>query len=106
MVVDVDLSVRMPPAITVPVDAVVDSGAHARVYVEQGDGVFEPRQVETGWRSGERVEIVHGLQPGERVVAAATFLVDSESRLKASGSEPARIPAGTAAMHEHHEGPR
>jgi Cu(I)/Ag(I) efflux system membrane fusion protein len=90
MVVDVELPVRMPPAITVPIDAVVDSGARARVYVEHGDGVFEPRQVETGWRSGERVEILHGLQSGERVVAAATFLVDSESRLKASGPEGRR----------------
>jgi Cu(I)/Ag(I) efflux system membrane fusion protein len=101
MVVDVELPLRMRPAVTVPVDAIVDSGARARVYVESGEGVFEPRQVETGWRSGERVEILHGLQPGERVVAAATFLVDSESRLKASGSETARIPA-PAGMHEHH----
>jgi membrane fusion protein, copper/silver efflux system len=106
MVVDVELPIRMPPAVTVPVDAVVDSGARARVYVEHGEGVFEPRQVETGWRSGERVEILHGLQPGERVVAAATFLVDSESRLKASGSEPARTPAGPAGIDEHHEGRR
>jgi multidrug efflux pump subunit AcrA (membrane-fusion protein) len=90
MVVDVELPIRMPPAVTVPIDAVVDSGARARVYVEHGDGVFEPRQVETGWRSGERVEILHGLQPGERVVAAATFLVDSESRLKASAPEGRR----------------
>lgn len=104
MVVDVELPIRMPPAVTVPVDAVVDSGARARVYVEYGEGVFEPRQVETGWRSGERVEILHGLQPGERVVAAATFLVDSESRLKASGSEPARTPARPAGIDEHHEG--
>jgi YHS domain-containing protein len=44
--------------------------------------VFEPRAVQTGWRSGDRVEIVHGLAEGERVVGAGTFLVDSESRLK------------------------
>jgi membrane fusion protein, copper/silver efflux system len=101
MVVDVELPVRMPSAVTVPLDAVVDSGARARVYVEQGEGVFEPRQVETGWRSGERVEILGGLQPGERVVAAATFLVDSESRLRASSPETARITAA-AGMPEHH----
>ena len=82
MLVDVELSVRLPPAVTVPLDALVDSGAHARVYVEHGEGIFEPREVETGWRFSERVEILHGVQPGERVVVAATFLVDSESRLK------------------------
>ena len=101
MLVDVELPVRMPTAVTVPLDALVDSGAHARVYVERGEGVFEPREVETGWRFGERVEIRQGVQPGERVVVAATFLVDSESRLKtpASGPQPARThdrPAGMA----------
>jgi len=101
MLVDVALPVRMPAAITVPVDALVDSGTHTRIYVEHGEGVFEPREVETGWRFGEQVEILHGVQPGERVVAAATFLVDSESRLKTpSSGRPAwpkdRPPAPTA----------
>jgi Cu(I)/Ag(I) efflux system membrane fusion protein len=92
MLVDVELPVRLPPAITVPLDALIDSGARARVYVERAAGVFEPREVETGWRFGERVEIRQGLHTGERVVVAATFLVDSESRLKtpASGPAPAR----------------
>jgi Cu(I)/Ag(I) efflux system membrane fusion protein len=90
MLVDVELPVRLPPAITVPLDALVDSGARARVYIEHGEGIFEPREVETGWRLGERVEILQGVQPGERVVVEATFLVDSESRLKtpASGAAP------------------
>jgi len=82
MLVNVELPVRLPPAVTVPLDALVDSGENARVYVEHGEGVFEPRQVEAGWRVGDRVEILRGIQPGERVVVAATFLVDSESRLK------------------------
>ncbi len=86
--VDVELPVHMAPAITVPLDALVDSGAHARVYVERSEGTFEPREVETGWRFGDRVEIRRGVQPGERVVVAATFLVDSESRLKAPSSSP------------------
>jgi len=81
MLVDVDLPVRLPAAITVPVDALVDSGENARVYVQHGEGVFEPREVATGWHYGDRVEILRGLQPGEQVVVAATFLVDSESRL-------------------------
>jgi Cu(I)/Ag(I) efflux system membrane fusion protein len=88
MLVDVELPVRLPPALTLPLDALIDSGESARVYVERGDGVFEPREVKTGWRFGERVEILQGLQPGERVVASATFLVDSESRLKTPASRP------------------
>src|SRR5229473_1556684 len=93
MLVDVELPVHLPPGVTVPVDALVDSGVRTRVYVEHGEGVFEPRDVETGWRYGEQVEIRKGVQPGERVVVAATFLVDSESRLKSSA--PVRAPART-----------
>jgi len=103
MLVDVGLPVRLPPAVTVPLDALVDSGARTRVYVEHGENVFEPREVETGWRFGEQVEIRHGVEPGERVVVAATFLVDSESRLKtpAAGPQPARATDKPAAMPEH-----
>jgi Cu(I)/Ag(I) efflux system membrane fusion protein len=103
MLVDVEMPVRMPAAVTVPLDALVDSGALARVYVERGEGVFEPREVETGWRFGDRVEILRGVRPGERVVVAATFLVDSESRLKAPASAlaPARVTDGPASMPGH-----
>lgn len=87
MFVDVDLPVTMPAGLTVPLDAVIDTGREQRVFVESSSGVFEPRQVQAGWRFGDRVEIVHGLKEGERVVAAGTFLVDSESRLK-SGAQP------------------
>jgi Cu(I)/Ag(I) efflux system membrane fusion protein len=102
MLVDVELPVRLPPAVTVPLDALVDSGTHARVYVEHGENMFEPREVETGWRFGDRVEILHGVRPGERVVVAATFLVDSESRLNtpASGPAPARTANRPAGMPE------
>ena len=86
MLVDVDLPVRVAPAITVPMDALVDSGTQQRIYVQRTDGNFEPREVATGWRTSERVQILQGVQPGERVVVSATFLVDSESRLKAPAS--------------------
>ena len=103
MVVDVDLAIRTSAAVTVPMDALVDSGEHARVYVEHGEGVFEPREVETGRRMGEQVEILSGVQPGERVVTGATFLVDSESRLRmpASAKPPAHSAGKPVDMHEH-----
>jgi Cu(I)/Ag(I) efflux system membrane fusion protein len=94
MYVDVELPVARPPGLTVPQDAVIDSGSEQRVFVERSSGVFEPRLVQTGWRSGDRVEIVQGLAEGERVVATGTFLVDSESRLKSvTPSPPGQGPA-------------
>ncbi|MBV9442944.1 MAG: efflux RND transporter periplasmic adaptor subunit, partial [Acidobacteriaceae bacterium] len=82
MLVDVAFAVRRPPAVTVPVDALVDSGTRSRVYVARENGIFEPREVETGWRHGDRVQITSGIRPGEQVVTNATFLIDSESRLR------------------------
>jgi membrane fusion protein, copper/silver efflux system len=81
MFVDVELPIALPAAIVVPVDAVLDSGARKTVFIERGAGVFEPRQVETGWRSGGVVEIVSGVSTADRVVVAGTFLLDSESRI-------------------------
>jgi Cu(I)/Ag(I) efflux system membrane fusion protein len=91
MFVDVELAVPLPAAVTVPADAVVDSGLRKTVFVERGDGVFESREVQTGWRAGARVEIVTGLSPGERIVVSGAFLLDSEFRIRhpqAPGSRP------------------
>ncbi len=82
MLVDVEFFLRLPPAITVSSDAILDSGARKTVFVDLGEGHFEPRAVETGWRFGEQVEIVNGLTPGERIVTSGNFLIDSESRMK------------------------
>jgi len=83
MFVNVELPASLPAGLTVPEDAVIDSGLSKRVYVETSAGHFEAREVETGWRLKDRVQIVKGLREGESVVAAGTFLVDSESRLQA-----------------------
>jgi RND family efflux transporter MFP subunit len=82
MFVDVEFPVQLPPAITVPADAILDSGLRKTVFVDRGNGFFEPREVETGGRVGERIEIVRGLLAGERIVVSGTFLLDSESRMK------------------------
>jgi YHS domain-containing protein len=52
------------------------------VFVDRGGGYFEPRRVETGWRIDDRIEVVKGLMPGERIVLSGNFLLDSESRMK------------------------
>jgi membrane fusion protein, copper/silver efflux system len=90
MFVDVEIPVQLPEAITVSADAILDSGIRKTVFVDRGNGFFEPRTVETGWRMGNRVEIVRGLKPGERIVISGNFLIDSESKLEmaASGMQP------------------
>ena len=68
----------------IPTDAVVDSGTRKIVFVALGDGKFQPREVELGDSDGVHAEVVKGLAAGEQVVTRANFLIDSESRLRAS----------------------
>jgi Cu(I)/Ag(I) efflux system membrane fusion protein len=83
MFVDVEFPVDLPAALVVPADAIVDSGLRKTVFVDRGNGSFEPRLVETGWRAGDDVEVTKGLMAGERIVISGTFFIDSESRMKA-----------------------
>lgn len=82
MFVDVELPIELPATLAVPTDAVLDTGLRKTVFVDRGSGFFEPREVQTGWRLGNKVEITSGLSPGERIVVSGTFLIDSESRLE------------------------
>jgi membrane fusion protein, copper/silver efflux system len=68
----------------IPQDAVVDSGTEKIVFVALGNGKFQPRIVRLGDTSGNAVEVVSGLKDGEEVVTRANFLIDSESKLRAS----------------------
>jgi len=82
MFVDVEFPLQRPSALTVPSESVIDTGLRRTVFVDRGNGYFEPRQVETGWRASGRIQIISGLSEGERIVVSGTFLVDSESRIK------------------------
>jgi membrane fusion protein, copper/silver efflux system len=70
--------------LTVPVSAVIDSGNRQVVIVERGEGLFEPRSVKLGLRGDGFIEVREGLKAGDKVVVAATFLIDAESNLRAA----------------------
>jgi Cu(I)/Ag(I) efflux system membrane fusion protein len=100
--------------ITVARDAVVDTGLQQHVFVAVDDR-FEPRSVVVGTQLADRVEIRDGLKAGERIVAAGVFLLDSESRLRATGgagghqhgtpasAQQASSPSATDAHAEHRQ---
>jgi Cu(I)/Ag(I) efflux system membrane fusion protein len=81
---DATLDLGARTAVTVPADAVVDTGEDQYVFVSRGSGRFEPRRIRAGWRGGGRVAVLEGIAEGERVVTTANFLLDSESRLRAA----------------------
>jgi Cu(I)/Ag(I) efflux system membrane fusion protein len=72
------------PVIAVPNSAIIDSGTEQIVLVAKGEGRFEPRRVTLGRRGEGYREVLEGLRAGEDVVTTATFLIDSESNLKAA----------------------
>ena len=96
MFVDVTSDLESAEGVTVPDDAVIDTGDRRVVFVETAPGTFEPREVEVGLRGSGRAVVVSGVHEGERVATRANFLLDSESRLRAA-LQTASQPAGAAA---------
>ena len=85
MYVDAEIDAGSPqPALAVPESAILDTGSRQAVFVDKGQGRFEPRDVKLGHRGGGYVEIRQGLAEGEPVVVSANFLIDAESNLMAA----------------------
>jgi Cu(I)/Ag(I) efflux system membrane fusion protein len=79
---DVEIRVNLGKKLVIPESAVMDTGRAMVVYVDRGEGTYEPREIKTGIRTEGNIEVLRGLKSGERVVASANFLVDSEAQLK------------------------
>ena len=95
MYATVRLSTPRRSALTVPSTAVLRGGDRDVVFVDVGDGSLLPREVEIGGSAGALTEILGGLEPGQRVVTSAQFLLDSESNLgEVMKSMIAQMPAG------------
>jgi RND family efflux transporter MFP subunit len=97
MFANVELRTPASRGLTVPADAVLDSGTRQTVFVAQGEGNFIPRPVTVGRRVGDVVEITSGLKEGEQVASAAAFFLDSESQLRAGLQSYEPPPAEVAA---------
>lgn len=86
MFVNVSIRVPLGSEVSVPIDAVFDTGERQLVFVEAAEGEYEPRAVKVGHRAEGQYQILSGLKEGETVVTQANFLLDSESRLRATGA--------------------
>lgn len=103
MFANVQLSGRtLRDVIVVPTESIIRSGKRSLVFVDRGNGQVEPREVRIGAEADDWVQVLAGLDAGERVVVSAQFLIDSESRLQEAiakmrspgGSPPAREMEG------------
>jgi Cu(I)/Ag(I) efflux system membrane fusion protein len=83
MYVDAEIDIGNPePVLAIPDNAVLDTGSKQAVFVDKGEGRFEPRAVKLGHRGDGYVEIREGIAEGEPVVVSANFLIDAESNLE------------------------
>ena len=82
MYVDVYLKAELAEALAVPAEAVMSTGEQNLVFVAQGEGFFEPRDVKLGAKAEQFYEVKSGLAAGERIAVSGNFLIDSESRLQ------------------------
>lgn len=98
---NVEVALESGEGVLVPDTAVLDTGERQVVFVAAGEGRFVPRVVVVSLRADGKALIASGLEEGETVVRAATFLLDSESRIRSavSGASTGEAP-GTG--HEGH----
>jgi Cu(I)/Ag(I) efflux system membrane fusion protein len=82
----VTLRTESVKTLVVPKEAVLDTGLRQLVYLDRGQGVYEPAPVKLGRKSQDRVEVLEGIKEGDRVVTSANFLLDAESKLASAGS--------------------
>jgi multidrug efflux pump subunit AcrA (membrane-fusion protein) len=84
MYVDAVIEVDFGSRLAIPADAVIHTGTRTVVYTPTSPATFEPREIELGVKSEDFYEVVSGLKEGDELVAAGTFLLDSESQLRAA----------------------
>ena len=88
---NVVLGVDAGRRLVVPKEAVLDSGLRQLVFLDLGQGVYQPYPVKLGRRSQEYVEVLEGVKEGDRVVTSANFLLDAESKLASAGGMQAMM---------------
>lgn len=87
--------------LTVPTEAIIETGKRSIVMVSEGEGKFAPVDVETGIEVDGRTEIRKGLQAGQKVVASGQFLIDSESSLRGSIARMTEAPASDTGVKQN-----
>jgi membrane fusion protein, copper/silver efflux system len=93
MFVNAIIRVPLESTIVVPLTAVIDTGKRQVVWIESSPGMFEPRDVQVGEKNSDNVQILSGINPGDKVAISGAYLIDSESQLKGNSSEPDKMPA-------------
>ena len=111
MYANVSLDLHSVTGVVIPDSALIETGLRQIVFVDTGDGSFEPREVKVGVRGNGKAQILSGVKAGEKVAVRANFLLDSESKLRAAltkmtggASAPSQPPPQGQEGHAGHGG--
>jgi len=94
MYVNIRAKLPMGRLLVVPASAAFHSGTKNLLFVYQGEGSIEPREVECGPQAGDQIVVAKGLKPNEQIVTSANFLIDSEAQLQAAAGAFVPPPPG------------
>ena len=84
--VTVEMELGLGRGLAVPETAVIRTGERSIVFVVHNGVHAVPREVKLGARLGDYYRVLSGLERGEDVATGAQFLLDSESRLRATSA--------------------
>lgn len=93
---DGEVLVTIPPVLSVPRSAVIETGSEAVVYIDREGGAYERRTIKPGRRGDHLIEVLAGLSEGDRVVTNGNLLIDGQAEMNRSfmvGTEPAKPEA-------------
>src|SRR5256885_3147069 len=82
MYADVALAVEAGERLAIPISAVMPTGERNIAFVDKGGGKIEPRELKLAGQFGDSYAVESGLSEGERVIASANFLIDSEAKVQ------------------------
>jgi membrane fusion protein, copper/silver efflux system len=94
MYVNAEIKIDSGKHLAVPEEAVLDTGLRKVIFIDKGNGRFEPKEIKLGSKLDGFYQVLSGVKEGEKIAASSVFLLDSESRL----SEAMGAMAGMSGM--------
>ena len=81
----IELTIPIGFVLALPEAAVIDTGTKKIIFIEKGPGLYRPIEVQLGAKGGGYYQVLKGLSENDLVVTSSQFLMDSESRIQATG---------------------
>lgn len=104
MYVNAEIKIDSGKHLAVPEEAVLDTGLRKVIFIDKGNGHYEPKEVKLGNKLDGYYQVLSGLQEGEKIAASSVFLLDSESRLSEAMGAMAGMPGMSMAGMQGMEG--